>query len=93
MVSPVSIYEIASKVRLGKLPALTEVLAAYRGALTSDGFTSLTLTTDHAHDAGLLIGRHRDPFDRLIAAQALVEKLTVITLDREIAAFGCEVLW
>ncbi len=93
MVSPASIYEIANKVRFGKLPALTGVLAGYRDALTSDGFTSLTLTTDHAHDAGLLIGRHRDPFDRLIAAQALVENLIVITLDREIAALGCKVLW
>ena len=93
MVSPISIYEIANKVRLGKLPALTGVLAAYRDVLTTDGFASLTVTMDHAHDAGLLVGRHRDPFDRFIAAQALVEDLTVITRDRAIAAFGCKVLW
>ena len=40
-----------------------------------------------------LPGEHRDPFDRLIAAQALIEDLTVVTRDREIAAFGCKVLW
>ena len=43
--------------------------------------------------AGLLHGEHRDPFDRLIAAQALAEGLTVVTFDPEFAAFGYKVLW
>ena len=43
--------------------------------------------------AGYLRGAHRDPFDRLIAGQALVENMTVLTNDPAIAAFGCKVLW
>jgi PIN domain nuclease of toxin-antitoxin system len=43
--------------------------------------------------AGLLTGEHRDPFDRLIAAQALIEGLTVITRDPAFTAFGCDVIW
>lgn len=93
VVSSVSLYEIANKVRLGRLPALTGVLAVYRDALAGDGFRSMAVTMDHAHDAGLLTGRHCDPFNRLIAAQAMTEDMTVITRDPEIAAFGCKVLW
>ncbi|WP_217430973.1 type II toxin-antitoxin system VapC family toxin [Sphingomonas bacterium] len=93
VVSAVSIYEIANKVRLGKLSALAGILAVYRDALAGDSFSSLAVTMDHAHHAGVLMGCHRDPFDRLIAAQALTEDMTVITRDPEIAAFGCKVLW
>lgn len=56
-------------------------------------FERLEVTVEHGLMAGGLLGAHRDPFDRLIAAQALIEDLTVITRDPEIAAFGCKVLW
>ena len=92
-VSAVTAYEIANKVRLGKLPAMRELLATYDLALIQDGFVSLPLHDRYAHHAGLLDGDHRDPFDRLIAAQALLEDMTVITRDREITDFGCKVLW
>lgn len=61
--------------------------------MTDDGFQHLSVTHQHGVKGGLLDGDHRDPFDRLIAAQALIEGLTVITRDREIAQFGCKVLW
>ena len=92
-VSAVTGYEIANKVRLEKLPMMREPLAVYDFALAQDGFAPLTLDPHHARHAGLLEGDHRDPFDRMIAAQALVEDLTVITRDPAIAAFGCKVLW
>lgn len=92
-VSAVTAYEIANKVRLGKWDVMREMIAIYDLALTQDGFSNLTLEPRHAHHAGLLEGEHRDPFDRMIAAQALLENLTVITRDPEIAAFGCKVLW
>ena len=56
-------------------------------------FRPWPVTMEHSLLAGSLAGEHRDPFDRMIAAQALLEQLTVVTCDREIAAFGCKVLW
>jgi PIN domain nuclease of toxin-antitoxin system len=92
-VSPVSAFEIAIKVRRGKLPALSAPLAGFDETVARDAFLSLPVTPLHAREGGLAQGEHRDPFDRLIAGQALVEKLTVITRDREIAGFGCKTLW
>ena len=93
MVSAATAYEIANKVRLGKWPAVRSILDAYDLAVSQDGFADLSINPRHAHRAGLLGGEHRDPFDRLIAAQALLDDLTVVTRDPEIAAFGCKVLW
>jgi len=93
MISAATAYEIANKVRLGKWPAVRSILDAYDSAVSQDGFVGLPVNSRHAHRAGLLGGEHRDPFDRLIAAQALLEDLTVVTRDPEIAAFGCKVLW
>ena len=55
--------------------------------------THLSKLLDHGVAAGLLAGDHRDPFDRIIAAQALIEGLTVITRDPALATFGCKVIW
>lgn len=93
MVSAATAYEIANKVRLGKWPAVRSILDAYDSAVSQDGFVGLPVNSRHAQRAGLLGGEHRDPFDRLIAAQALLDDLTVVTRDPEIAAFGCKVLW
>ena len=93
LVSAVTAFEIANKVRLGKLPAMRELVPIYDLALTQDGIGSLPIHDRHAHHAGLLEGEHRDPFDRMIAAQALLEDMTVVTRDPALAAFGCKVLW
>jgi PIN domain nuclease of toxin-antitoxin system len=92
-VTPVNALEIAQKVGRGRAPALRETLDSFEDAIARDGFRPLSIDTHHARRSGLLPGEHRDPFDRLIAAQALIEGLTVVTRDRQIAAFGCEVLW
>lgn len=92
-VSPICGIEIAMKLGRGDLDNLREPLAALERAFAADDFLHLPVTFQHARDAGLLPGEHRDPFDRMIAAQALTEGLTVITRDREIAAFGCKTLW
>jgi PIN domain nuclease of toxin-antitoxin system len=91
-VSPVCGIEIATKVRRGTLN-LGEPLADYEHVFDEDGFLHLPINFLHARDAGLLPGEHKDPFDRLIAAQALIENLTVITRDPQIAGFGCRTLW
>lgn len=92
-VSPVCGIEIAIKIRRGDLTNLREAMNDFDEAFADDGFRHLPVTFHHARDAGLLRGPHKDPFDRLIAAQALVEGLTVITRDAQIARFGCRTLW
>lgn len=65
----------------------------FNEGVIQDGFFHLNIHYEHARRAGLLAGEHRDPFDRILAAQSLYERIPIITNDREIAAFGCEVLW
>ena len=93
LVSAVSAYEIALKWRLGKLPMIDDPLVNYPLLMAQNDFGSLAVTDAHSLRAGLLPIQHRDPFDRLIAAQALEHGLTVVTCDPQIAAFGCKVLW
>jgi PIN domain nuclease of toxin-antitoxin system len=92
-VSAVSCYEIALKVGSDRLPAMVELLSQFTEACEQDGLVQLALRYDHARTAGLLPLTHRDPFDRMIVAQALTERLIVVTCDRQIATFGCETLW
>lgn len=92
-VSAVTAYEIALKWRLGKMPALGDPRLSYERLMARNGFSELRVSNAHSLIAGTLEGTHRDPFDRLIAAQALADDLTVITRDREIASVGCKVLW
>lgn len=92
-VSAASGWEVATKVRKGQLPAFRDVLAAFAGDVVRDGFSHLDVTARHGVHGGSLPGAHKDPFYRLIAAQALLEDLVVVTRDHEIAAFGREVLW
>ncbi len=92
-VSAASAFEISLKWRLGKLPNLGDPRLSYEPLMKRNGFAELRVTNDHAIRAGTLDGAHRDPFDRLIAAQGLTDDLIVVTRDPEIAAFGCKVLW
>ncbi len=68
-------------------------IANYDDSIKAEGFEHLDVRCEHAVRGGLLEGEHRDPFDRLIAGQALVEGLIVVTRDRQFSAFGCKVLW
>ena len=92
-VSAVSALEIAIKVRLGRLPEMIERVHQFSEGVVQDGFYHLNIHYEHARQAGLLTGDHRDPFDRLLAAQSLYERLPIVTSDPQIAAFGCQVLW
>jgi PIN domain nuclease of toxin-antitoxin system len=88
-------WEMATKVRVGKLPEMADAVADrnFDQWVIEDGFRHLDVRQDHGVRAGLLPGEHRDPFDRMIAAQALIEGLTVISRDPALAAFGCDVIW
>lgn len=92
-VSVASGYEVANKHRLGKLDDIGDPAQKYPTLMIEHGFLPLPLSEAQTLRAGRLAGDHRDPFDRLIAAQALEENLTIVTKDPAFAAFGCKVLW
>jgi PIN domain nuclease of toxin-antitoxin system len=91
--SVASVWEIAVKSASGRLPEIENFQADYPGLMKQNAFLRYDVRDDHAIHAAYLGGDHRDPFDRLIAAQALIDDLIVITCDRQIAGFGCKVLW
>lgn len=81
LVSAASAWEITTKFRLGKLPRAEAVALDVNGCLASQGFGALSITVDDAERAGRLPGPHRDPFDRMIAAQALARDIPVVSAD------------
>ena len=93
LVSAVSAFEMANKHRLGKWHGIGDFITDFVPAMQRENFDVLALTSDHAIRAGLLPGPHRDPFDRLLAAQALTENLVLVTRDPIFAGFGVETLW
>jgi len=92
-VSAATAWEIATKVRKGQLLEMRDRMERFEADVAADGFEPLPVTIAHGLKGGALHGAHKDPFDRILAAQALIEGMTLISLDREIAAFGCKVLW
>lgn len=93
LVSAVTAWELANKVRSGKWPAAAVLAKEIETGLREEAFEPLPLTVEHARLAGFLPGSHRDPFDRMLAAQAQVEAVPLVTADRVFRAFGTEVLW
>jgi PIN domain nuclease of toxin-antitoxin system len=91
-VSAVTGWEIAIKVKLRKWPEAAALLPDLDGTVRAAGFAVLPITLAEAEGAGSLDLVHRDPFDRLLAAQALTRDLTVATVDPAFAGFGCRVV-
>ncbi len=81
LVSSVSAWEIATKYRIGKLPEAKQIVEEYSQILHQAKFIELPITSAHALRAGSLPISHRDPFDRMIMAQAEIESVPVITYD------------
>ena len=92
-VSAASAFEIATKVRLGKLTVPAAMLNDFAYVVEADGFRLLDVDAASAIRAGQLAGAHRDPFDRLIAAQALSIEALVVTNDSAFAPLGVAVVW
>lgn len=93
-VSAASAWEVATKQRLGKLPGMpSDLCANWLTLLQADGFQPLAITTAHALRAGQLSSDHRDPFDRMLAAQALSENATLVTTDPAFKTLGCAAVW
>jgi PIN domain nuclease of toxin-antitoxin system len=93
LVSAASAWEIAIKARLGKLPAAANLVSDFCRQVESEGFDLLVISVDHGIRGGLLPGPHKDPFDRMLIAQAQAENLPVITNERVFEAYGVRRLW
>lgn len=93
VVSAVSAWEITTKHRIGKLPRAGAVARNVAGAIASQGFEELAITVTDAERAGRLPGPHRDPFDRILIAQALVRDVAVVSLDRAFDRYGVNRIW
>lgn len=92
-VSAASAWEIATQHRLGNYPAGRHVIEEWDDRLAQDGFRQLAIAGAHALRAGSLPHVHRDPFDRVIAAQAMVQNISVATPDPAIGALGADTIW
>ena len=93
LVSAASAWEICTKVRIGKLPTAHELCEDFLGFVARHQFEPLAITVEHGRLAGRLEGAHKDPFDRMLAAQALIEAVPIITNDAAFGVFGVKVLW
>jgi PIN domain nuclease of toxin-antitoxin system len=92
-VSAASGWEIATKSRIGKLDHAPAVVDELPGLMARNGFIELAVSMRHALRAGSLAGVHRDPFDRMIAAQSIIASLPVITTDPAIEFLGATTIW
>lgn len=92
-VSAVSAWEVATKHRIGKLPDAGPLAVDFAREVRQQGFSALPITLDHGQVAGALAGEHRDPFDRLLIAQSLEEKMALLSNDAVFDAFGVQRLW
>jgi PIN domain nuclease of toxin-antitoxin system len=92
-VSAVSALEVTTKFRIGKLPHMADLANNFEALMLEYGFRDLPITMAHARTAGLLEAPHRDPFDRLLIAQALAESLTLVSNEVLFDAFGVSRLW
>ena len=93
VVSSASAWEIATKHRLGRLTGARAVVHGYSAHLERLGVEELPIRADHAILAGSLGGEHRDPFDRMLAAQALIETIPIVTGDKALSDLGAPTIW
>lgn len=92
-VSAASLFEISTKQRSGKLPNVGPLLEEIEPRLAEQLFEALPITIRHGARADALAGTHKDPFDRMLAAQALAEGLTLVSADAALDQFGVRRLW
>jgi len=93
VVSAVSAWEIADKHRVGKWPEVTPIIAGFQTIVLRSRFVLLPITAAHALVAGALDGPHRDPFDRMLIAQARQEQAPIVSADKVFRSYGVTVIW
>ena len=93
LVSSASVWELSLKHHQGKLPELRGAIADLPGLLQADGFDALPISLAHGLRAGGYSQPHRDPFDRMLAAQSELDRLVLLTADPQLSTFPCQTLW
>ena len=92
-VSAASAWEVTTKARIGKLPSAGPLAVDFAREVRNQGFIALAITIEHGQVAGGLAGNHRDPFDRMLIAQALEEKMALVSNDARFDDFGVRRIW
>jgi PIN domain nuclease of toxin-antitoxin system len=92
-VSGATAWEISTKARIGKLPNALDVAADIAGCIAREGFQPLAVTVEHGQRAGALPGPVKDPFDRMLIAQAMLDDLQIVSIERAFDAYGVLRLW
>jgi PIN domain nuclease of toxin-antitoxin system len=93
LVSAITAMELSTKLRIGKLPEARLLVEEFDARCANEGFVLLPLSHKHALFAGAIQAEPHDPFDRMIAAQAVVEGLTIVSSDIAFDALGARRLW
>lgn len=92
-VSAASAFEMSTKQRIGRLPHVADLLGDLDARLAEQLFEEVPITLRHGRVAGALDGAHKDPFDRMLAAQAIIEGLTLVSSDTALDQFGVQRIW
>lgn len=93
LVSAVSAWEISTKVRLGRLAVAADLASDFASYLAQERFEKLAITIEHGIRAGSLPVIHKDPFDRMLVAQAQLESLAIVSNDALLDGYGVSRIW
>lgn len=93
LVSAVSAIEVTTKFHSGKLPEASDLAQNFPKAVAEEGFVPLAISIEHGQLAGLLPIPHKDPFDRLLIAQAQIEQAVLVSNEVLFDRFGVRRLW
>jgi PIN domain nuclease of toxin-antitoxin system len=92
-VSAASAWEVSTKVRIGKLPGAEMFAAEFPARVERLGFRELAIRTEHGQRAGLLPGAHKDPFDRMLIAQAQAENMPLVSIEKVFDDYRVRRIW
>jgi len=92
-VSAASAWEISTKFRLGKLPEAEPLVVSFKDSVRKLNFSELPVSIEHGARAGLLIGDHKDPFDRLLMAQSLSEGFPLVSNEEIFDSYHIHRIW
>jgi PIN domain nuclease of toxin-antitoxin system len=92
-ISAASAMEVATKHRIGKLPGAALLAQDFEAIVAAQGFVELPITVRHARLAGLMEIAHKDPFDRLLIAQAMAEGMVLVSNEVLFDGFAVERVW
>ena len=92
-VSAASAWEVATKFRLGKLPGAAAIASDLASVIAAQGFLALPISFAHGQAAGALPGPHKDPFDRILMAQAMLDDMVLVSNERHFDTYGVRRLW